>query len=168
MTIREIGQKVLDYCREQGGIGLQAGISLPVPKVREGKTEVWYFIRRSQVRIPRQILYPPFAHVGAAYPSGAVIDFRALPEVDTSQPLGSMPHDAAKAIPSDQWEAIWDELFALYPIVIAAFAARFSPTDPRISRFVELFHLATPPFMMPSYQVLNPAFFEWLDQVSKA
>lgn len=165
MKVREIGQQTLNYCREQGWVGFQAGISLPVPKIEEGETHLWYFVRRSQVRVPRQILFPPYAQVGVAYPSGRVVAYRALSEVDTSQPLGSMPHDAARAIPASQWEAIWDELFELYRTIIAKFAAGLLLADPRIIRFVQLFHLATPPFMLPHYRALNPAFFDWLEQV---
>ena len=165
MNIREIGDGVLDYCRELGWAGLETGISRPVPRVEAGETQIWYLLYRSQVRVPYQILYAPFAHVGANYPSGQVIAYTPLSDTDPTQPLGHYPHDAAKAIPPDKWNSIWDELFSLYPTVIAAFAnGEQLAGQHEIARFVQLFDLTVPPFMLEYYRGLNPTFFDWLDQ----
>lgn len=164
MNIREIGQQVLNYCREQGWARLETGISRPVPRIEEGETQIWYLLYRSQVRLPHQVLYAPFAHVGASYPSGQVVTYRPLPDADLSQPLGRYPHDAAKAVPPDQWEAVWDELFGLYPAVIAAFVSGMLSASQQVARFAYLFRLTTPPFMLEHYRALNPAFFDWLER----
>jgi len=165
MNIQEIGRQVLDYCRERGWAKLETGISRPVPRVEEGETQIWYLLYRSQVRPPRQILYPPFALVGASYPSGQVVTYEPLSGVDLSQPLGHYPHDAAKAIPPDQWEAVWDELFGLYPAVITAFVSDASSAQ--VARFAQLFRLTTPPFMLEHYRALNPTFFDWLAEAGE-
>jgi len=167
MNIQEIGQQVLNYCREQGGAGLETGISRPVPRAKENEAQIWYLLYRSQVRLPHQILYAPFAHVGASYPSGQVVDYKPLPDVDPSQVLGHYPHDEAKAIPPDQWEAVWDELFELYPAVIAAFISGTLPVSQQSVRFTQLFYLTTPPFMLEHYRALNPGFFDWLEQAGE-
>ena len=167
MNMREAGQQVLKHCRERGWATLETGISRPVPQVEAGGIQIWYLLYRSQVRIPHQILYPPFAHVGADYPSGRVIGFKPLSGVDLSQSLGRYPHRAVQAIPSDRWEATWNELFGLYPAVIAAFTGGMASDRQKrtVARFAQLFYLTTPPFMLEHYRALNPAFFEWLGQV---
>lgn len=163
MDIRKLGTQTLETCRSRGWAGIETGISRPVPEVVAGQMRLWYLLYRSQVRPPSQMLYEPTAAVAVDYASGQIVERRELPAATPPKVLGRYPHAAAAAIPRERWQATWDELFGLYPDVIAAFAGRPAAGQrEQVARFAELWKLTAPPFMQAHYEALNPAFFEWL------
>lgn len=165
MDIQALGRQTLEACRQRGWAGMETGISRPVPEIVGGQVRLWYLLYRSQVKLPYQILYEPTAAVAVDYATGQIVAHRELPASSPSRALGRYPHAAAAAVPRDRWQATWDELFGLYPDVIAAFAGRSAAGQrEKTARFAELWELTVPPFMQEYYRALNPAFFEWLAQ----
>lgn len=167
MDIKQLGTQTLDECRKHGWAVLETGISRPVPQIVNGQMHLGYLLYRSQPRPPYQVIYQPFAHVVVDYASGEIIDYQALPTADPVRALGRYPHAAAAAVPRDQWQGVWDELFGLYPAVIDAYAGHARPGQrQQVARFSELFDLTIPPYLDAYYRALNPAFFAWIQQAA--
>lgn len=167
MDVKQLGEQVLDRCRKQGWAALETGISRPVPQIVDSQVHLGYLLYRSQVQPPYQRLYEPFARVIVDYANGEIVDYQPLPTSDPIRALGRYPHAAAAAVPRDQWQNVWDELFQLYPDVIAAYAGHARPGQrQQVARFRELLDLTTPPFMSSHYRSLNPAFFDWIQQAA--
>jgi len=165
MDVQELGLQTLRACRARGWAALETAISRPVPELVEGQVRLAYLLYRSQLCLPHQTLYEPFGRVTVNYASGQIVEHRDLPTDEPPRLLGRYPHAAAAAIPPEQWEAVWQELFGLYPAVIAAFTDQPALGQRRqLARFAELLELTTPPFLQAHYQALNPAFFDWLAQ----
>jgi len=165
MDIQQLGRQTLDTCRKNDWAALETGISRPVPEVKVGQVRLWYLLYRSQVRPPHQMLYEPFARLAVDYATGQIVERQELPTSTPPQVLGRYPHAAAAKLPPDQWQAVWDELFRLYPEVIDAFAGRAAPGQRgKVVRFAELFDLTVPPYLRSAYRALNPAFFDWLER----
>ena len=165
MDIQQIGQQTLISCRERGWAALETAISRPVPEIANGQVRLWYLLYRSQVRLPHQMLYEPFAQIAVDHGTGQIVEHCDIPTSVPPKLLGRYPHAAAASIPSDQWRAIWDELFRLYPQVLYAFGGHSEPGQrAKIGRFAELFALTCPPYLREAYCALNPAIFDWLDK----
>jgi hypothetical protein len=166
MDMQKLGKQTLEACRQRGWAGMETGISRPVPEVTGGQVRLWYLLYRSQVRPPYQMLYEPSAAVAVDYATGQILERRELPTSTPPKALGRYPHAAAAAVPRDRWQATWDELFGLYPDVIAAFAGQAAVGQrEKVKRFAELWELTASPFMAAYYRALNPVFFEWLGRV---
>lgn len=166
MDMQQLGRQTLNTCRTRGWATLETGISCPVPEVVEGKVRLWYLLYRSQVRPPYQTLYEPLARVAVDYTTGQILEYQELPTSTPPKVLGRYPHAAAAGVPSDRWQAVWDELFGLYPDVIAAFAGHPAVGQrAKVARFAELFEVTAPPYFKASYRALNPTFFDWLERV---
>jgi hypothetical protein len=169
MDVKDLGTETLNACRARGWAALETGISRPVPQVADGQVRLWFLLYRSQVQPPFQMLYEPFARVAVDYATGDIVDHQPLPTSDPIRVLGRYPHAAAAVLPRDQWPAVWDELFGLYPEVIGAFAGHDKPgQQQQVARFAELFELTAPPYMKPYYEALNPVFFNWIEQALKS
>ncbi len=167
MDVKQLGEQILDECRQQGRAALETGISRPVPQIVDGRVHLAYLLYRSQVQPPYQKLYEPFARVVVDYPSGEIVDYQPLPTSDPVKVLGRYPHAAAAALPRVQWQGAWEELYQLYPDVIDAFAGHAKPGQrQQAARFRELFDLTMPPFLGAYYRAINPTFFDWLQQAS--
>lgn len=165
MNVQDLGRQTLKTCRARGWAKLETGISQPVPEIAGGQVRLWYLLHRSQIKLPHQLFYEPFARVAVDYASGEIVEHQLLPTSTPVQVLGRYPHAAAAAVPHDQWQGVWDELFALYPEVIDAFAGRARPGQrQQVERFGELFKLTNPPYLAPYYRALNPLFFDWIEQ----
>ena len=165
MDLDKLGRQTVETCRARGWGGLETGISRPVPEVAGEQVRLWYLLYRSQVRPPYQMLYEPTAAVAVDYATGQILERRELPTSTPPKALGRYPHAAAASIPPDRWHATWDELFSLYPDVIAAFVGQPAKGQrEKVVRFVELWELTAPPFMKGQYRALNPAFFNWLER----
>ena len=165
MDIQQMGQQTLNTCRERGWAALETAISRPVPKITNGQVRLWYLLYRSQVRLPHQMLYEPFARIAVNYDTGQIVEHCDIPTSVPPKLMGRYPHAAAASIPSDQWRAIWDELFRLYPQVLDAFCRHSEPGQrDKTVRFAELFALTCPPYLREAYYALNPVFFDWLDK----
>ncbi len=168
MNVEALGLQTLAACRERRWAGFETAISRPVPEIAEGSVRLWYFLYRSQVRPPRQIIYAPSARVVIDYATGQILEHIAAPQSEEPIELGEYPHAAARKVSLAQWDTVWDELFALYPSIIAAFLGQpVAEQAQKVTRFVELFALTEPPFVMPIYRTLNPAFFSWLGHVGR-
>lgn len=166
MDIDKLGRQTVEACRARGWAGIETGISRPVPEVVGGQIRLWYLLYRSQIRPPYQMLYEPTAAVAVDYGTGQILEHRELPTSTPPKVLGRYPHSEAAAVPPDRWQAVWNELFGLYPDVIAAFAGQPAAGQrEKIGRFAELWELTVPPFMRSHYRMLNPAFFEWLERL---
>lgn len=165
MDAQSLGRQTLATCRERGWAVLETGISRPVPELRSGRVLLWYLLYRSQVRPPYQMIYEPFARIAVDYATGQLLEHQDLATSNPPKTLGRYPHAAAANIPSDRWQAVWDELFGLYPDVIAAYAGQPAAGQrEKVARFSELWELTVPPFMRTFYRALNPSFFEWLER----
>ncbi len=167
MNVRALGFQVLDMLREQGRAGMNTGISNPVPLVQEGKVVLVYLLQNAIFQAPFQIEYEPYARLTVDYQTGELLGYQALPTGTPAEVIGRYPHAAARTIPIDQWDAVWEEFYGLYPSVINQFAGVAS--DPQLAvgrddvvRFKAVWVLLTPPYMERYYQSLNPAFFAWL------
>jgi len=169
VNVQELGRHALNTCRARGFAALETGISRPVPEATGGGVRLWYFLYRTQVKPPHQMLYEPFARVAVDPASGEVLEHQRLETATPPRLLGRYPHAAAAQVPREQWRALWDELFGLYPDVIAAFSGAAEPGQrEKVRRLAELLDLTTPPFLASSYRSLNPAFFDWLGQAQQA
>jgi hypothetical protein len=169
VNVQELGRRTLESCRSRGWAAMETGISRPVPEVAAGRVRLWYLLYRSQVKPPHQMLYEPFARVVVDYASGDIVEHQELTTATPPRLMGRYPHAAAAHVPREQWQAVWDELFGLYPDVIAAFSGQPAPGQrDKVLRFAELLDLTTPPFLLPSYRALNPAFFDWLARARPA
>lgn len=167
MDVKQLGEQVLDKCRQQGWAALETGISRPAPQIVDGQVRLGYLLYRSQVQPPYQMLYEPFARVIVDYASGEIVDYQPLPTSAPVRALGRYPHAAAAALPRAQWQGVWEELYQLYPDVIDAFAGHAKPGQrQQAARFRELFDLTMPPFLGAYYRAINPTFFDWLQQAS--
>lgn len=167
MDVKQLGEQVLAKCRQQGWAALETAISRPVPQIVNGRVHLGYLLYRSQARPPYQMIYEPFARVVVDYASGEIIDYQPLPTANPVRALGRYPHAAAAAVPRNQWQGVWDELFGLYPAVIDAYAGRARPGQrQQVARFSELFDLTMPPYLSTYYRALNPAFFAWIPQAA--
>lgn len=168
MNVEALGLQTLAACRERHWAGFETAISRPVPEIAEGGVRLRYFLYRSQVRPPRQIIYAPSARIAIDYATGQIQEHIALQGSEEPEALGEYPHAAARKVPLAQWDAVWDELFALYPSIIAAFVGQPAAAKKhKIVRFFQLFTLTEPPFLMPVYRALNPAFLSWLEGVGR-
>lgn len=167
MDVKQLGEQVLNDCRQRGWATLETGISRPVPQIVNGQVQLGYLLYRSQVRPPYQMLYEPFARVAVDYSTGKIIDYQSLPTSVPAKALGRYPHAAAAALPRDQWQDVWDELFQLYPDVIEAYAGHAKPGQrQQVARFRELFDLTMPPYLGAYYRALSPLFFDWMQQAA--
>lgn len=168
MDVKQLGEHVLDDCRKQEWATLETGISRPVPQIMDGLVRLGYLLYRSQVRPPYQMIYEPIARVVVDYLSGEIVDYQSLPTSDPARTLGRYPHAAAAALPRNQWQGVWDELFQLYPDVIDAYAGHAKPGQrQQVARFHELFDLTMPPYLGAYYRALNPDFFDWIQQTPR-
>ena len=167
MDVKQLGEQVLDECRQRGWAALETGISRPVPQIMDGQVRLGYLLYRSQVQPPYQLIHEPFARVMVDYVSGEIAGYQPLPTSDPARTLGRYPHAAAAALPRAQWQGVWDELFQLYPDVIEAYAGHARPGQrQQVARFRELLDLTTPPFLRTYYRALNAAFFDWMQQAA--
>lgn len=165
MDIQTLSRQTLATCREQGWAALETGISRPIPILIGGSTQLWFLLYRSQVRPPYQMYYEPFARVAVDYNTGKLLERQTLETSDPPNALGRYPHAAAASIPHDRWQAVWDELFDLYPDIIAAYAGQSAAGQKaKVERFSELWQLTMPPFMEKYYHAMNPGFFKWLQK----
>lgn len=167
MDVKKLGEQVLAQCRKQGWAVLETGISRPVPRIVNGQVQLGYLLYRSQVQPPYQMLYEPFGRVAVDFVTGKIIDYQPLPTSVPAKALGRYPHAVAAALPRDQWQDVWDELFQLYPDVIDAYAGYAKPSQrQQVARFRELFALTMPPYLGAYYRALNPLFFDWMQQAA--
>lgn len=162
MEIRNLGDRTLELCRAHGWATLETGISRPVPEIDNKQVRLCYFLYRSQVRLPYQMLYEPVVRVTVEFETGEIMDHTPLHTDHPPRLLGRYPHAAVASLSREQWAAIWDEIYTLYPRIIDAFAAQQAASPDAINRFRTLFELTTPPFMLTYYHALNPDFFAWL------
>lgn len=165
MDIRQLSQQIIQTCRQRNWAAFDSGLSRPVPVIVTGQTHLRFLLYRSQVKPPHQWLYEPFMQLEVDYETGEIVEHHSLPTSNPPQVLGRYPHAEAARVPSGDWAKVWDELFALYPLVIAAYEALASAERrDQIKRFADLLDLTTPPYLKGAYQALNPAFFEWLSR----
>lgn len=169
MDIRQLSQQLIRTCRQRGWAVLDTGVSRPVPVIVNGQVHLRFLLYRSQIKPPYQWLYQPFMQIDVGYEAGEILEHHSLPTSNPPQVLGRYPHAEAAHVPADEWAKVWDELFALYPIVIAAFGKSIlAEQRDALARFAALLDLTTPPYLKSAYRALNPAFFEWLDQAQVA
>lgn len=71
---------------------------------------------------------------------------------------------------AEEWDRLRDELYAAYdallPVAFCDAAELSEEQRLTAARFRSTFGALVEPFMLPYYEALNPAFFEWLNRVT--
>lgn len=165
IDLDKIKKTVLGQCRIDGNGGLGTAISWPIPITTMGRVNLMFFIYPSTLvsqkagivtRISR-----PYLEVQADSQSGEIIKKYQLRERKDDE-VSFFPDKKAELIPTNKWSELINELEGIYPVVMENYRQR-APIDSKVfDRFMELFTLLTPDYLLEDYHHLNQDFFKWI------
>ena len=141
---------------------ISTALSYPVPQINGKQVELaafYYGIQRGSA--PGQAtLLPPIAWLVATYPEGRLLSFERgsaqelFPNIKLIE--GALAANPGMS-PAETMQAR-KALFNIYPTAIEAFA-----TQAKVPQsFANLFDQLVVSSLLPFYQQLNPAFYQWL------
>ncbi len=149
-------------------VALEAGTGWPFPVRKNGKVYVtlpFFGCPRtaSQKETP---LYPPFATITSAWPTGLVVEYanlrfrNPLPDATWDEQVGTFPHPGIAKMTVGEYKEKRRELFSMYDDLFAALETNGEFTDEWASRFESLLRLLMEPSLEPYYRALAPKFFD--------
>ena len=149
--------------------------SLPVPVLDSAGLSLVFLYSKAVVR-PKQpaILYPPRFLVRLSATAGDVVEQREVLPEEFGQASTPSEVIGTYALPDgmtlDEYKKMLDRLYALYDILIPAFASGKSPagsdTVLAANEFRRIFSILGEYPLLPYYQATGKGFFDWIENLS--
>jgi hypothetical protein len=150
-------------------ITLESVLSLPTLISEDGLTKVLFFFYPIGGPIDQRVIWSPYYRVIGSVGTDKKIEFSPIqpeelePKISISEPLGLEEESSfSRDEYDDQLESLYtklEQIISFYPTEIE----ELNRTQRQaVTAFHQLFHTLVDKPVLPAYQLLNPAFFDWI------